>query len=317
MKKLFTLFLIIITFTSYAQNPWCVKDDSPKVNKLMNLHENIILNENEEEGCRFLIVLSDPMGFGWISERIEITVDGIDFGSVTLPWGMPYKEEIVFLPSGEIQFLWVGSYSPVHNCFEIYNSFNELIYDSPELLPDFLFFIYQNECPDCLPLTYFEGIYISEIKQVSLSWTAPESEYLESFDIFRNDILLINVSVTTNSYLDDTENLEDGDYKYCVLPVYSFVCNLEDKCFETYISNVGIKNYSSIINIYPNPAINSINISGDIVAEIKIYNNIGQLVLSQSNTNIINVSGFPNGIYVLSVETSAGCTIQKKITINR
>jgi len=142
-----TLFTICVNLS--AQNPRCEWDNNPsRFVNLLNHTDNIIINE--EEGCQFLFVLKDPNSIGWSSQsRIAITVDGIDYGSVTLPWGTPYKEEIVLLPSGEIQFLWIGPWTPVTNCFEIYNSSNKLIYRSPEFLPDDLFFIYQNECPKC------------------------------------------------------------------------------------------------------------------------------------------------------------------------
>jgi hypothetical protein len=138
---------------------------------------------------------------------------------------------------------------------------------------------------------------------------------LTGFDIFRNNMFINHVTPSTNFYTDNTSKLEDGVYRYCVKPVYPFSCTFEDNCFETYIS-VGINIYSSTLNFYPNPATNSINISGDRVAELKMYNSIGQLILSQHNTNVINVSGLTNGIYMLAVETSTGNIIHKKIIIN-
>jgi hypothetical protein len=68
--------------------------------------------------------------------------------------------------------------------------------------------------------------------------------------------------------------------------------------------------------IYPNPATHSITISGDMVSEVRIYNNIGQLILNEHNTNEINVSKLTNGIYILSVKVTSGSIIQKKVIIN-
>jgi hypothetical protein len=319
MKKfailLISAMLFLISVNLSAQNPNCIKDNKLKAGNLMNFTDNI--NLKKEEGCSFLFVLSDPRGIGWSSQsRIDITVDGVDYGSVTLPWGTPYKEEIKFLPSGEIQFLWVGPYGPIVNCFDIYNSLNELIYESPELLPGDLFFIYQNECPECIPLTHFNGEYITETKLVNLSWTVSASEYLTGFDIFRNNELLEHVAPTTDFYSENTKNLEPGNYKYCVVPVYPFACTFEDECFTTDI-NVGIDTYSTTLYLFPNPTSNFINILGEAVSEVRIYNNLGQLLLTQSSTNVINVSDLTNGIYMLSVATSTGNTIQKKIIINR
>jgi hypothetical protein len=151
MKKIAT-FLISAILTMncvniYAQNPYCEWDGS-KAGKVTHATGNY--NTDNNEGCPFRFVLKDPGGIGWYPDNsIDITVDGVNYGSVSLPWGTPtpYKEEILLLPSGELQCYWNGSYSPVSNCFKIYNSSNELLYESPDLgLPDRLFLIYQNEC---------------------------------------------------------------------------------------------------------------------------------------------------------------------------
>jgi len=322
MKKnvtfLISAMLLLTGVHLYAQNPNCEWEENSD-GMLRNLIENTI--SNNENSCSFRFEMMSALGVGWnTGSEIEIFVDGFSYGTVTgIPWGLGnyFKEDTVLLPSGEIQFFWRGPYSCVNYCFRIYNPSNELIYENPEDLNGDLLLTYQNECPECIPLTHFEGEYNQEAKLVNLNWIAPESENLTGFNIYRNDELLENVASTIVSYSDNTENFEEGNYKYCVIPVYSYICTFEDECYETYINNVGIDIYSSTLSVYPNPAINLLNISGDLVAEVKIYNNMGQLIVLQNNTNTINVSGLPNGIYLLHVETSTGYTIQKKITINR
>jgi hypothetical protein len=128
--------------------------------------------------------------------------------------------------------------------------------------------------------------------------------------------VIAQVAPTIVFYSDSTVELENGDYKYCVIPVYPIVCDLDTVCFETTIIHVGIIDYETHITIYPNPANDMIYISGDMVLEVKMYNNIGQLILNQYNTNTINISALQNGIYLLSIETSDKTTIHKKIVIN-
>jgi hypothetical protein len=309
MKKnviiLISTILIAISVNLSAQNPHCKWEDSPP--RFSNFTDNIILNEGE--GCNFRLVLKDPMGAGWgsgMGNSIVITVDGIDFGSVTLPWGTPFKEEIRLLPSGEVQFFWTGDFSYIRNCFEIYNSYEELIFESPYLdgLDEGLFLTYQNICPDCFPLTNFEGEYIQEIKQINLSWIAPESKDFTGFDIFRNDIIIEHVDATTNFYSSHTDSLEDGVYKFCVLPVYPFLCAFDEECYETYISNVGVKDNSSAIRLYPNPTNNIINISEGDIAVVKVFDIIGQLVNRYENVNQINVSSYKEGVYLFNIITT-------------
>jgi len=210
---------------------------------------------------------------------------------------------------------WTGSFTISYH-FEVYNSLDELIYTSPNNQNGGVFLTYPNKCIECLPITDFEGVYISEQNIVNLSWKAPESDNLKGFDIFRNDELIDHIDPEMLSYSDNTAELEEGDYKYCVVPVYPSVCTLDEECFEAYISNVGIVDYKDDILIYPNPANDIVNISGADIANVKIFNAIGQLVLSQQNNNVINVSGLKNSIYILSIETLTGNTIQKKIIIN-
>jgi len=295
----------------------------------VNLAANdYIYSENEQkpytttrfgdELCNFRFVLYDDSGFGWYPNHgIGITVDGVDYGLVTLPWGVGnyYAEEVIALPSGTVQLSWVGGVSLSFH-FEVYNSSDKLIYTTPQYFGEGLLFTYQNECIECFPITDFEGVYNAEEHQVNLNWKAPENDDLRGFSIFRNDILIDSLPPSTISYFDNTADLEDGDYKYCVIPVYLSICTLDEECFETYINNVGITNYKDNIMVYPNPATNLINISGNKVSEVRMYNNIGQLILNEYNTNEINVSQLTNGIYILSIETSIGNTIQKKIIIN-
>jgi hypothetical protein len=181
-----------------------------------------------------------------------------------------------------------------------------MIYESIPYLDEGVFLTYQNVCPDCTPLTNFEGEYIKESKQIHLSWVAPESEDLTGFDIFRNDILIEHVNAITNFYTAHTDSLEDGVYKYCVLPVYPFLCMFDDECYETYISNVGVKNYSSTIRLYPNPTNNMIFISGGNIATVKVFDIIGQLVNSYEKVNIVNVSSYKEGIYLFKITTTNG-----------
>ena len=335
MKKIITFLLSVTLLMScvnmYAQNPFCEILRNPVAGNTLKPTDKTMRYTGqksyrnahfEEEGCNFTFLLEDPIvSWGWSSSNgIQITVDGVDYGIVTLPWGGGgYAEEIRKLPSGEVQFRWLGDFSYPRHCFEIYNSLDSMIYKSDKYLPDELFLIYPNECPysvECFPITDFEGVYIAEEDQVNLTWKAPESTDLIGFDIYRNDVLIDSLPPSTVSFSDNTKELDNGNYKYCVIPVYPIECDLDEKCFETNI-NVGVINYKDNITIYPNPATNLITISSNRVLAVKVYNNIGQLILNEYNTNEINVSKLTNGIYILSVEISAGNTIQKKIIINR
>jgi glucuronoarabinoxylan endo-1,4-beta-xylanase len=70
------------------------------------------------------------------------------------------------------------------------------------------------------------------------------------------------------------------------------------------------------VNVYPNPANNQLIVSSErlTVAEIKIYNVIGELVYSSKvNTakTTIDVSSYPVGLYFIGVQTATQ-SINKK-----
>jgi len=294
----------------------------------VNLAANdYIYSEKEQKSyaksdlCEITISMWNTAGTGWPNNTgIEITVDGVNYGIIKLLYDFEIYEgeETVLIPSGEVLFSWVGNnFQSNYYGFEIYNTLGELIYKSPVSLPHGLFSTYQNECPgfvECLPITDLEGVYIPDMQQVNLTWIAPESDYLKGFDIYRNDELIERVSPSTVSYSDNTEELENGNYTYCVIPLYPVECDLEDECITNIY--VGIIDYKDNILIYPNPATNLITISGDMISKVRMYNNIGQLILNEYNTNEINVSQLTNGIYILSIETLTGHIIHKKIIIN-
>ena len=62
--------------------------------------------------------------------------------------------------------------------------------------------------------------------------------------------------------------------------------------------------------IYPNPISSKININKSINAVI--YNNLGVVIISKNNTNVLDVSKMSSGAYVLRIEYK-GKIVYKKI----
>ena len=280
--------------------------------------------KNQTDGCNFRFVLVSLPGVGWPdTDGIEVIVDGVNYGFLNLPWGTPSTEETLLLPSGEVNFSWMGGVLlGAMQYFEIYNALNELIYTSPDMLTPGVFFTYHNECSECLPLTDFEGEYNQKTKVVNLSWVAPESEYVTGFDIFRNGEWIDHVAPSVNSYTSQTDTLENGDYKYCVIPIYPYICDLEEKCFETYINNVGIKNYSLDLLLYPNPAQNELRVTSYelLITNVEIFDVFGRKQKSRKAEKqnagremVIDISNLANGIYFVEITTEKGVITKKVI----
>lgn len=75
-----------------------------------------------------------------------------------------------------------------------------------------------------------------------------------------------------------------------------------------------------IVNVWPNPASSTMNIKGENLNAVYMYNAIGQLVLSvdMQNTDsqsVIDVSALNDGIYFLNVVSEDGGTVLKKVVV--
>ena len=72
-------------------------------------------------------------------------------------------------------------------------------------------------------------------------------------------------------------------------------------------------------NLYPNPANGYLIIeNADHIAQIQIYNQLGQLILTPSiNNNSINTTSLPEGFYMVEMTSDQGSTYTQRIVISR
>ena len=82
-------------------------------------------------------------------------------------------------------------------------------------------------------------------------------------------------------------------------------------------TGVGINNHitPADITMFPNPAYDQVEITSvETIKEVNIFNNMGQMVLSQVSDNsrvVINISNYPTGIYTVQIKTENGINTQK------
>ncbi len=84
---------------------------------------------------------------------------------------------------------------------------------------------------------------------------------------------------------------------------------------KTIYKSVRINNPLNDISVYPNPASKFLNIEGDF-KHIKLFNQLGKSVLESENNPIIRIDNFPDGIYLMQIETAGGI-ISEKIIIQQ
>ncbi len=139
------------------------------------------------------------------------------------------------------------------------------------------------------------------------------------------DVLIGCTDINAYNYIQ-TANTDDGSCEYDAgcsggpgepywLPneCFAWVISIDSNCCEGEWDNycVELYNYcdlgwpieleenSNEISIYPNPVTDILNISKEI--DIKIYDIIGNLVISEERTKQINMTNLPNGIYNLNI----------------
>jgi para-nitrobenzyl esterase len=88
------------------------------------------------------------------------------------------------------------------------------------------------------------------------------------------------------------------------------ICSIPLDCSYRTIS-VGTEELSieeENLLVYPNPANSTLFIASNDLKQIEVYNMTGELVSTEFNTNRMEVSHLPNGLYVFRLTTSTGKT---------
>ena len=77
---------------------------------------------------------------------------------------------------------------------------------------------------------------------------------------------------------------------------------------------------SMLVNVWPNPTTSTVNIKGENLNAVYMYNAMGQLVLivdlqNTDNQSVIDVSGFNSGIYFMNIISENGSSVLKKVVV--
>ena len=110
--------------------------------------------------------------------------------------------------------------------------------------------------------------------------------------------------------------------KWCYLTAQSgsveeYVCWIDDVKFpgNTMILNVEDVVEDNVVMIYPNPANDVINVKGEDLQYVEIYNSIGQKIVSRkiNDSESINIADFASGIYFVRILDKKGNISTTKI----
>jgi len=89
-------------------------------------------------------------------------------------------------------------------------------------------------------------------------------------------------------------------------------------------NNTGIVDHDESIpefTLFPNPAVTYVNITGEQMEQVYVYNALGQLMMAvdaESDTHVhLELHDYPVGQYVVNIKLTDGRTVQKKMIIRR
>ncbi|MCL2042089.1 MAG: C25 family cysteine peptidase [Bacteroidales bacterium] len=171
----------------------------------------------------------------------------------------------------------------------------------------------------CEPPTNLIGT--AEGKTAILTWNEPETidGELLGYNVYRDEELIEELLPDVFEYRD--EELENGTYIYQLSAVYE---HCEESALTAgvavTIEVTGISNVpTGTFQIFPNPAHNELNITGNVVpTAVRMYNITGQLVYEtdQCATKMkISVAEMPEGVYFIKIDSEYG-NITRKVVVN-
>jgi hypothetical protein len=148
---------------------------------------------------------------------------------------------------------------------------------------------------DPIPINNYAQIYSDSIISDSINWTKIEGAFIaDSAYRYFSIGCFFNDSMTSRLVFDTSASIS-----------YYFVDDVSISTDSTL--DVEKNNILPIINIFPNPAKNWVEIKGNDISNILLYNILGQPIfinITQSNNLIkIDLSDLPSGVYIIKLKT--------------
>ena len=82
----------------------------------------------------------------------------------------------------------------------------------------------------------------------------------------------------------------------------------------------GVNDLESSLKLYPNPTSDVLNIQGEGMVSVEVYNTVGQRVMTQEvngNATQINTEGLNNGMYFLRILANDGNVLNRTFSVAR
>ena len=255
----------------------------------------------------FIAVLDED---GKVSQRVGLW----DGGSASLIVPVPNNQTATFFWTYDNTCYSHGSLSEVS--YEIYDWDDNLIVASDGYPEVGEITSYDISCGmDCRPVYNLQGSYQwnnAEEYGVELTWEWDGDVVdFQQYAIVQNGMVVTTIS---NADQKSCFVVSDGPgtMNYGVVVYYEREggesCHSEEISVSVEVTSVSEN--ESLIEISPNPATDRITVTGK-VKEVFVYNALGQM-LRHSDTNSVEVSGLPEGIYFLGIKDNENAVVIRK-----
>ncbi len=173
----------------------------------------------------------------------------------------------------------------------------------------FLLIITDQQNPLPIKLTHFSGVNQGEYNR--LSWTTASEKNLIAFELQKatDDLNFESIGLIKANNRNTTTHYNFSDNQaYCNKNFYRLkliYSNYNEYSNTIVLSKNEINNQKQVIEVYPNPANNILNIKsadGETIDDFSIFDFYGKLVLNAAKTDVIDISGLEDGNYILQVE---------------
>ena len=88
--------------------------------------------------------------------------------------------------------------------------------------------------------------------------------------------------------------------------------------FQTWMENVD--EFENSLKLYPNPTANVLNVEGEGMRSIEVYNAVGQCLMKQEingNKAQVNTESLNNGMYFIRVIANDGAMLNRTFSVAR
>jgi hypothetical protein len=163
--------------------------------------------------------------------------------------------------------------------------------------------------PECFPVRNLEAETFGDTPKVVLKWIGPipgSTGNLSGYRIMKDGMLLETVQHPLFEYTDLDVDF-DETHVYIVVAVFDDGCERASEPLSVTVHWDAVQENVKEAKVYPNPAKDMLQVEGAGLAQVEVFNIMGQSVLRVGeNFEAIDISRLQNGIYFVRLKTNDG-----------